>query len=619
MEVLGAFISEKCEAKLWDPIVASRGGLAFSHLFFADNLVLFAKADQKNCTAIKDALNTFCELSSEKVSVDKFQVFFSPNTPQHTRDNLCNVLEFRSTPSLGKYLGFPIKHTSISQDFGAVIDHVQSRLASWKTHLLSFAGRLVLTQATIATIPNYYMQYASLPPKITQCVDKLCCNFLWGSTNNKKKLHLVNWRKITKPKEYGGLRLQSAKEKNIALLAKLNWRFHQEKDNLWARVLSHKYRPRPRQPLSRPRTCSAIWTALKKGEKVFKSGTKWIVGNDSNLREGPVKSLIMDPLNRGEDSLLLKDIVHNNSWDWGRLSFVFPAAFHQKIKATPIPIVAGGVDRLSWSSSPNGDFELKEAYRLACLTEKSNQFDSFMGSWVWEVLTLPKIKCFLWQCAHQSIPVRDVFTERGRSSGGGKIRNSNGEWVSGYARAIGTTTSVAAELWALRDGLNLCISLNLQAMEIELDAKLVVDLISKEGSKPNNNDVIVTDCREGLKKIPRVRVLHCNREANKCADALAREFAPILKAKDLSLKCWFESLVSERRAMPEVRSSELETGLLSSDDPAEGNTAVSVPQVVMAFHALEEVCGLDGETLSRFKDRFQFPDGVRVRLPHEEE
>ena len=109
----------------------------------------------------------------------------------------------------------------------------------------------------------------------------------------------------------------------------------------------------------------------------------------------------------------------------------------------------------------------------------------------------------------------------GRVGGGGTIRNSNGEWVSGYARAIGTTTSVVTELWALRDDLNLCISLNLQAMEIELDVKLVVELISKEESQPNSNDVIVADCREGLKKIPRVRVLHCYREANKCADALA--------------------------------------------------------------------------------------------------
>ena len=45
----------------------------------------------------------------------------------------------------------------------------------------------------------------------------------------------------------------------------------------------------------------------------------------------------------------------------------------------------------------------------------------------------------------------------GKAGGGGIICDFKGDWVSGYARAIGFTTSVAAELWALRDGINLCI------------------------------------------------------------------------------------------------------------------------------------------------------------------
>ena len=45
MEMLGFLISQRCEENLWDPARSSRGGQAFSHLFFADNLVLFAKAD----------------------------------------------------------------------------------------------------------------------------------------------------------------------------------------------------------------------------------------------------------------------------------------------------------------------------------------------------------------------------------------------------------------------------------------------------------------------------------------------------------------------------------------------------------------------------------------------
>ena len=84
---------------------------------------------------------------------------------------------------------------------------------------------------------------------------------------------------------------------------------------------------------------------------------------------------------------------------------------------------------------------------------------------------------------------------------------------------------------------------------------------------------------------------------------------------------WFESLVREQEIMSKVRSSELEIGLSSNDGPVEAgsDTAVSAPWEDRAFNALDEVCGLDTDTLSRFKDRFQFPDRVRIRLPGEVE
>ena len=73
--------------------------------------------------------------------------------------------------------------------------------------------------------------------------------------------------------------------------------------------------------------------------------------------------------------------------------------------------------------------------------------------------------------------------------------------------------------------------------------------------------------------------------------------------------------------MSEVRSSELETRLSSNDSPVEagGDIAISASQEVRAFYARDEVCGQDSGTLSRFKDRFQFPDRVRVRLPREKD
>ena len=82
------------------------------------------------------------------------------------------------------------------------------------------------------------------------------------------------------------------------------------------------------------------------------------------------------------------------------------------------------------------------------------------------------------------------------------------------------------------------------------------------------------------------------------------------------LIAWFEG---ETKRMLEVRSSELKTGLSSSGGPVEGDTVVSISRAIKAFYALEEVCGLDVDTVGRFKDRFQFPERVRVCRPNSKE
>ena len=89
---------------------------------------------------------------------------------------------------------------------------------------------------------------------------------------------------------------------------------------------------------------------------------------------------------------------------------------------------------------------------------------------------------------------------------GGLIRNDKGEWIKGYARAIGLTTSVAAELWALGDGIKLCISLKIPAVITDLDVQLVVDLLGKNDGHPNGIGALVSDCKAGLREIPMLQI-----------------------------------------------------------------------------------------------------------------
>ena len=192
IDFLGQLIQEKLEAKVWCPVKASRSGPSFSHLFFADDLVLFAKANAVNCNTIREVLDTFCSCSGQTVSDSKSRVYFSPNIDHDDREAFSDILGFRQTEHLGKYLGFPINHQgNNNQDFGFVLDRVKSKLAGWKANLLSMAGRVVLIQASSSAVPAYIMQSHLLPSKVLDGIDQVNRNFLWGSTKSKGKMHWV--------------------------------------------------------------------------------------------------------------------------------------------------------------------------------------------------------------------------------------------------------------------------------------------------------------------------------------------------------------------------------------------------------------------------------------------
>nr|XP_023896544.1 uncharacterized protein LOC112008446 [Quercus suber] len=153
MSCVSTLIEEKCNMKTWQPVKASQSGFEFSHLLFANDLIFFAKADWVNCFAIRDVLYEFCELSGQSVSEAKSRVYFSPNVDRDTRESPCDILGFTSTPFLGKYLGFPLKHPgSSSQEYNFILDRVKKKHSGSKANMLSLVGRTVLIQAFLVAI-----------------------------------------------------------------------------------------------------------------------------------------------------------------------------------------------------------------------------------------------------------------------------------------------------------------------------------------------------------------------------------------------------------------------------------------------------------------------------------
>ena len=95
---------------------------------------------------------------------------------------------------------------------------------------------------------------------------------------------------------------------------------------------------------------------------------------------------------------------------------------------------------------------------------------------------------------------------------------------------------------------------------------------------------------------------------------------------------WFKSIreVLRREVMgSEVGLGDLERGASSNigEEGTRVDTATSapssfqpsIPAIIRAFHALKEKCSLKIEVFNKFKDRFQFPEGTRARLPRKDE
>ena len=123
---------------------------------------------------------------------------------------------------MGRYLGFPLLYQGTNGNaFNFVAEKIQAKLAGWKTELLSRAGRLVLVKTTATPIADYCMQCHALPIEVCNSIDKKFRDFLWGSTDEKRKLHMVNWQTVTLPKDLVGLGLFQMRQRNQALLAKL--------------------------------------------------------------------------------------------------------------------------------------------------------------------------------------------------------------------------------------------------------------------------------------------------------------------------------------------------------------------------------------------------------------
>jgi hypothetical protein len=219
--VLSDLISQAQQAHLIHGVKITPRAPEVSHLLFADDSLMFCRATTAEATTLHNIIQTYQEASGQLVNLNKSEIVFSKGIPNHRQLEITQILPMQIRDYFSKYLGMPtIAGRSKRQIFNFIQEKIWQKLKGWKEINLSFAGRGTLIKAVAQAIPTYLMSSILILKGVCDELERNICNFWWGNSTDKRKVHWVKWKDICNHKKKGGIGFRRLRAFNEALLAK---------------------------------------------------------------------------------------------------------------------------------------------------------------------------------------------------------------------------------------------------------------------------------------------------------------------------------------------------------------------------------------------------------------
>ncbi|XP_075669797.1 uncharacterized protein LOC142639522 [Castanea sativa] len=416
----------------------------------------------------------------QTVSDSKSRVYFSPNIDHDDREAFSDFLGFRQTECLGN-LGFPIKHQgNNSQDLGFVLDRVKCKLAGWKANLLSMAGRAAMVQASSSTIPAYIMQ-CNLPGKVLDGIDR---GPLSKEAENLKIKDVVDyngqWDWSVIQMSFLEEIFRDIKATPIPFFARLEdrlaWKYSAKSDF----ELKRAYRLTTKSLGAAPFNGKWIWKlkALPKIQNFFwkcmhqSIGVKQCLvarGLQANdycprchvgvesilhmLRDCPLSKILWQQLRRWVDS---SNFFTLSLQDW-REPMPHLMLITKRVPCLGVTFsysIFGFFGKIGTFVSSTINIQIPIWARTLWTMLRKFFFFCAKSGLVTKRSILKSIRWVKPRAGWLTLNIDGSATSNSSPvGGGGLIRDENGGWVIGFARRIGSTSSLMAELWVLRDGL----------------------------------------------------------------------------------------------------------------------------------------------------------------------
>ncbi|KAH9695348.1 putative reverse transcriptase/RNA-dependent DNA polymerase [Citrus sinensis] len=399
--------------------------LSISHLLFADDSLVFARATQEDCSNLKCIFDRYGSASGQIFNYEKSSMLFSSNVHNSQIEIIKGIFQLNVVSKHNKYLGLPsmVGRRKISF-FNETKLRIWNKLSSWQNKLFSSGGREVLIKAVAQAVPAYAMSVFKLPASICEDIQKAIARFWWGSSSDRRGIHWAKWEKLCQAKMRGGMGFRDFSCFNQALIAKQGWRIIQHPESLMARVLKAKYFNQSSfmeaKLGSRP---SFVWRSILWGRQIMQKGLRWKIGSGnqvciykSNWLPRPEAFKPFSPPTLDIQAVVADLIDENQNWKKEMIYQHFmkeDAAMIVRIQLpnTPKP------DQYLWHYDKYGKYSVKSGYQIALklkCPDSPCSSDSSLSQWnvIWAAELPEKIKIFMWRAVKNLLPTTSNLWRR---------------------------------------------------------------------------------------------------------------------------------------------------------------------------------------------------------------
>jgi hypothetical protein len=228
-----------------------------------------------------------------------------------------------------RYLGVPLVSSKLSaMDCRVLIEKITSRIGSWTSRQLSFAGRLQLISSVLYGLQVYWTSIFILPKSVLKDISQKFNRFLWNGKDCDSTKAKVAWGDICFPKSEGGLGLKCVETWNISSMMRHIWSLFAKSGSIWV-AWTHMYLLKGRSfwNVKLPQDCSWNWKKLLRIRNRARGFLKFEVGDGHGIHLWHDDWHPCGPLLDGFDFRVIYDsqssidvkvasVLKNGEWHW---------------------------------------------------------------------------------------------------------------------------------------------------------------------------------------------------------------------------------------------------------------------------------------------------------------